>query len=106
MQSTHHVVPYNWIEIAIVAKWTLHEAWLQCLDLLDQRLQQQRLTIDEKFKMEELYNTLFYQSFYSVLKTRSDVDDLLKNTRIMLGLLKKLDQKAWHDLLTPVTADY
>jgi len=79
----------NWIETAIVAKWTLNEAWLNCVEVLDQRLKYQQLLISEKMKMEEMYTAFFQQAFYSEVKTKADIHMLVKNTRKMLSMLKK-----------------
>ena len=87
------------VEIAIVAKWTLHEAWLSCMEILDQRYKNQQLSFHEKLKLQGMYTSFFSQVFYSGIKTRSDFDELIKNSKKMLSLLKELDPVAWSRLM-------
>ena len=96
MQNTgFSIAPDAWVETAIVAKWALNEAWLYCIEVLDHRLKYRQITVEEKRKIEEMYTAFFQQAFYTAVKTKADVDRLVKNTRKMLSMLKKLDETAW-----------
>ena len=87
------------VEIAIVAKWTLHEAWLSCIEIIDQRYKNQELSFNEKLRLQGMYTSFFSQGYYSGIKTRSDFDELIKNSKKMLSLLKELDHAAWCRLM-------
>jgi hypothetical protein len=85
----------TWVETAIVAKWALYEAWHYCVEVLDQRLKYQLIPVEEKMKMEEMYTSFFHQAFYAEVKTKADIEMLVKNARKMLSMLKKLDETIW-----------
>jgi hypothetical protein len=96
MQRNAFPIPgYSWIETAIIAKWSLNEAWQYCVQVLDQRLKDQQLQVEEKIRIEEMYASFFHQAFYTGVKTKADVVLLIRNTRKMLSLLKKLDETTW-----------
>jgi hypothetical protein len=86
------------VELAIVAKWTLQEAWLACIDTLDRKLRDQLLSPEKKDRLQAMYTAFFSQAFYSAVKTRSDIDELVKNSRKMLLMLKDLDKTAWESI--------
>ncbi len=83
------------VETAIVAKWSLHEAWLYCIEVLDQRLKDRQIPAQEKKKLEEMYTAFFQQAFYTQVKTKTDIVKLVQNSRKMLSMLKNLDQDTW-----------
>ena len=85
----------NPIELAILAKWLLHETWLCSIDLLDQRFSTHLISHDRKIKLQEMYTSFFYQAFYEPIHTIADINQLLQNLRKMLSLLKELDANAW-----------
>ena len=85
----------NLVELAILAKWLLHESWLCCQQVLHRHLTDCRLTAERGTKLEEIYAAFYSQAFYAPIKTNAHVDQLLKNTRTMLLLLKELDVGAW-----------
>ena len=85
----------NLVELAILAKWLLHESWLCCQQVLQRHLTDSRLTAERGTKLEEIYAAFYSQAFYAPIKTNAHVDQLLKNTRTMLLLLKELDVRAW-----------
>lgn len=86
------------VEVAIVAKWALQEAWLTCLDILDQRYNDQLLSKEKKAKLQAMYTSFFSQAFYTAVKTRSDIDELVRNSKKMLHMLRELDRSAWENL--------
>ena len=85
----------TWVETAIVAKWSLQEAWHYCIEVLDQRLKDRQIAAQEKKKLEEMYTAFFQQAFYTQVKTKTDIVMLVQNSRKMLSMLKKLDQDTW-----------
>ncbi len=92
------------VELALVAKWTLQEAWLACIEILDQRLRDQLLSLEKKNRLQAMYTAFFSQAFYAAVKNRSDIDELVKNSRKMLLMLKELDKSAWETLcFSPLT---
>ncbi len=86
------------VESAIVAKWALQEAWLTCLDIIDQRHKDGLLSNEKKAKLQAMYTAFFSQAFYASIKTRSDVDELVINSKKMLRMLRDLDKSAWETL--------
>ena len=86
------------VESAIVAKWALQEAWLTCLDIIDQRYKDGLVSKDKKAKLQAMYTAFFSQAFYTSIKTRSDIDELVKNSKKMLRMLRDLDKMAWENL--------
>ena len=90
------------VESAIVAKWALQEAWLTCLDIIDQRYKIGLVSEDKKARLQAMYKAFFSQAFYASIKTRSDIDELVRNSKKMLHMLRELDRSAWETLcVTP-----
>jgi hypothetical protein len=89
----------NPVELAILAKWLLNETWLSISEILERQLRNHQLTRTKKEKLGEMYKDFFCQAYYSPVKTISDVNNLVKNLRKILLLLKKLDENAWVDFM-------
>ncbi len=89
------------VEVAIVAKWALQEAWLTCLDIIDQRYKDELLSKSKKAKLQAMYTSFFSQAFYTSVKTRADIDELVRNSKRMLHMLRELDRRAWENLCQP-----
>ena len=53
------------------------------------------LTVERRTALEEMYAAFYHQAFYTPVQTKDHVEQLLKNTRTMLFLLKELDANAW-----------
>ncbi|WP_276503194.1 hypothetical protein [Terrimonas pollutisoli] len=85
----------NRVELAILAKWLLHETWLCSMQVLEHRLSAHSITSERKTKLQEMHTAFFYQAFYSPVLTTSDIDHLLQNSRKMLFMLRELDANAW-----------
>lgn len=83
------------VETAIMAKWTLHKAWTYCLNTLDDRCKKELITQAQKISLQGMYTAFFLQSYYTSMKTKPDIDKLLKNCSRMLSMLKQLDEKVW-----------
>ena len=87
--------PETWVETAILSKWALEEAWLSCMDVLENGYKKSRITALEKVKLDEMYTSFFQQAFYSAVKTKEDLCKLVQDTRKMLIMLKELDLDSW-----------
>jgi hypothetical protein len=91
--------PATWVETAIVAKWTLQEAWLCCMDVLENGHKNKRITRIEKMKLEAMYTAFYQQGFYGSAKSQQDADKLLQYAKNMLSMLKELDPDSWFRLI-------
>jgi hypothetical protein len=58
-------------------------------------LQTEQPSAEEKMKLDQMYTAFFHQAFYAPVKTKADVDKLVRNSRKMLFMLKSLDQDFW-----------
>jgi hypothetical protein len=87
------------IELAILAKNLLHEAWLCSMQVLEQLSSERLISAERKAKLQELHTVFFYQAFYSPLHTTTDMRELLTNCRGMLAMLKDLDVTAWSNFM-------
>jgi hypothetical protein len=85
----------NRVELAILAKWTLQETWLCCKQVLQQDFTNCMLSVERRKALEEMYAAFYHQAFYTPVQTHAHIEQLLKNTRAMLSLLKELDANAW-----------
>jgi len=104
-QSGIAAFPATWVETAIVAKWTLQEAWLCCMDVLENGHKSKRITRMEKIKLEAMYTAFYQQGFYGPVKSQQDAEKLLQYAKKMLSMLKELDPDSWFRLIcndTPV----
>jgi hypothetical protein len=95
------IVAYSntWVEAAIIAKWTLQEAWLCCMDVLENGYKHRRITRTEKIKLEEMYTAFYQQGFYGPARSKQDADKLLQYAKNMLSMLKELDHDSWFRLV-------
>ena len=91
--ASHHQV--NRVELAILAKWLLQETWLCCKQVLQQDFTNGMLTAERRTALEDMYAAFYHQAFYMPVQTKGHIEQLLKNTRTMLLLLKELDASAW-----------
>jgi hypothetical protein len=92
LRSAHGINP---IELAILAKWLLHETWLCSMQVLEQRRSTGLMSHERNTKLQEMHTGFFYQAFYRPVYTIADVNRLLQNLRKMLLMLKELDVIAW-----------
>lgn len=83
------------VEMAVVAKWALHEAWLYCMEILDDRYEKGKIKLEEKDRLKEKHTAFFEKAFYTEIKTSTDIDNLVKHARKMLAVLERLDRKTW-----------
>ncbi len=89
----------NIVEIAILAKCLLEEAWIKCLTSLAHRFELQQIPLEEKLMLEEMYTSFFYDAYYAPVKTTRHIQALLQNTRRMLDMLKATDEAAWRNII-------
>ena len=85
----------NRVELAILAKWMLQETWLCCRQVLQQDFTNCMLSAERRKALEDMYAAFYQQAFYAPVQTNAHIEQLLKNTRAMLVLLKELDANAW-----------
>lgn len=93
----------TWVEIAILSKWAMHEAWLSCMAVLENSYKKRKITALEKIKLDEMYTSFFQQVFYDAVKTKEDLCKLVQNTRKMLIMLKELDYDSWIRIMSDDT---
>ena len=88
------------VEVAILAKWLLNEAYICYKDVLANRVSVLLITKERKLKLEEMHTAFYLQAFYSNVQTTGDVKHLLQNLRKMLSMLKELDEITWHRFMS------
>lgn len=100
MSHTLNATPgINTVEMAILAKWLINEAWHCCLQVLDDHFSASLISNERKLKLQEMHTAFFCQVFYSPVYTSADINHLLQNLRKMLTMLKALDADAWSNFM-------